>query len=56
MDELRELRDIAVREHGPQARSTRIIEDALKKESAGQGVRDSPQGISSGEKHADRGQ
>jgi hypothetical protein len=41
MDELRELRDIAAREHGPQARSTRFIEEALKKETDGrQGVRD----------------
>jgi hypothetical protein len=30
VDELREMRDIARREHGPQARSTRLFEDALK--------------------------
>ena len=51
MDELRELRDIAVREHGPQARSTRIIEDAIRKETADrQGIRDAKPAISSGEK------
>jgi hypothetical protein len=51
IDELRELRDIAVREHGPQARSTRIIEEALAKETVDRkGIRDAPQGISSDEK------
>jgi hypothetical protein len=51
MDELRELRDIAVREHGPQARSTWLIEEAIRKEAAcRQDLRDAPQGISSGEK------
>jgi hypothetical protein len=34
-DELRQLRDIAAREHGPRARSTRLIEEALDKELAG---------------------
>jgi hypothetical protein len=43
MDELRELRDIAVREHGPQARSTRIIEEALGKETASREGRAAPE-------------
>jgi len=34
-DELRQLRDIAAREHGPRARSTRLIEEALDKELSG---------------------
>lgn len=32
VDELRELRDIARSEHGPQARTTRLIEDVLRAE------------------------
>ena len=40
IDELRELRDIAAREHGPRARSTRLIEEAIRKETAG--IRDGP--------------